>query len=151
MLVGAARRLTTGKAVGVDLWRPEDQADNNPDAALDNARLEGVADRVIVVTGDARALPFDDRCFDVVLSHWVIHNLPDPGDRARALEEMLRVLKKGGVLVLADIAYHDDYRQHLEARGMTDVRAVSGGLESGIIGALSGGTFRPQALIGLRP
>jgi hypothetical protein len=29
MLVGAARRLTTGHAVGIDRWRDEDQAENS--------------------------------------------------------------------------------------------------------------------------
>ena len=148
MMVGAARRLTTGKAVGVDLWRVEDQADNTPDAALENARREGVAERVSVETGDARELPFRDATFDVVLSHWVLHNLPDADSRKRALAEMLRVLRPGGVLVLADIAHYSDYRKQLAARGLTDVRAFPGGLESKIIGFLSGGSFRPQALIG---
>ena len=38
MLVGAALRLSSGIAVGIDLWRTADQADNTPDAALENAR-----------------------------------------------------------------------------------------------------------------
>ena len=46
MLIGAARRLTTGKAVGIDLWRAEDQTANTPEATARNARIEGVADRV---------------------------------------------------------------------------------------------------------
>ena len=37
MLVAAAKRLPTGKAVGIDLWHPEDQADNRPDVAINNA------------------------------------------------------------------------------------------------------------------
>jgi hypothetical protein len=28
LLIGAAQRLTTGKAIGIDLWRPEDQLGN---------------------------------------------------------------------------------------------------------------------------
>ncbi len=52
LLVGAARRLTTGKATGIDLWQAEDLSGNRPDAALANARAEGVADRVAVETGD---------------------------------------------------------------------------------------------------
>jgi SAM-dependent methyltransferase len=146
MLVGAARRLTTGTAVGVDLWRSEDQADNTPDAAIENARREGVAERVRVETGDARNLPFDDGSFDVVLSHWVVHNLPDAADRSRALDEMLRVLRPDGVLVLADIANLADYRAHLSARGIGDIRVLDGGWEARVMGVLSGGSYRPQAL-----
>jgi SAM-dependent methyltransferase len=151
MLVGAARRLTTGRAIGIDLWRAEDQTANTPNATLENARLEGMAERVSVETGDARDLPFSTASFDVVLSHWVVHNLPDTLDRTRALDEMLRVLRPGGVLVLADIAHLAEYRKQLTARGLTDIRIFTGGLESRVIGALSGGTFRPQAIVARRP
>jgi len=147
MLVGAARRLTTGTAVGIDLWRAEDQAHNSPEAAHENAQREGVAERVRVETGDARKLPFPSASFDVVMSHWVVHNLPDASDRALALDEMLRVLRPGGVLVLADIANHSAYREHLAACGLADIRTYSGGVESRIIGVLSGGSFRPQAIV----
>lgn len=147
MLVGAARRLTTGKAIGIDLWRAEDQADNTPEAALENARRENVAERVSVETGDARKLPFQDASFDVVLSHWVIHNLPEATDRAQAVDEMLRVLRSGGVLVLADIANHEAYKEQLTSRGIANMRIFTGGIVSLIIGVLSGGSFRPQAII----
>ncbi|MEE7463856.1 methyltransferase type 11 [Methylobacterium fujisawaense] len=150
MLVGAARRLNSGIATGIDLWRSEDQADNSPDATLENARREGVADRVRVETGDARALPFADASFDAVVSHWVIHNLPEPADRTRALNEMLRVLRPGGVLVLADIAHHRVYRAQLEAHGLIDILAHYGGWETRLVGVLSGGSFRPHALVGRR-
>jgi ubiquinone/menaquinone biosynthesis C-methylase UbiE len=147
MLVGAARRLTTGKATGIDLWRSEDQSANTSDAADENARIEGVAERVKVETGDARKLPFSDASFDVVLSHWVVHNLADATDRARAVDEMLRVLRPGGVLVLADIANHANYKEQLTSRGVDNMLIYTGGIESRIIGILSGGSFRPQAIV----
>ncbi|MFP5077080.1 class I SAM-dependent methyltransferase [Rhizobium sp. YIM 134829] len=150
MMVGAARRLTSGKAVGIDLWREEDQAENTPEAALENARLEGVADRVSIETGDARALPFANASFDVVLSHWVIHNIPEAADRARALDEMMRVLRPSGVLVLADIANKSEYEAHLRTQGLANIREVTGGLEAQIAGILSGGAFKPQALVGIK-
>jgi ribonucleotide reductase alpha subunit len=65
LLIGAAKRLTTGKAVGVDIWNAEDLSGNRPEATLENARLERVAERVEVKDGDARRLPFADGTFDV--------------------------------------------------------------------------------------
>jgi SAM-dependent methyltransferase len=150
MLIGAAKRLKTGQAVGIDLWRSEDQADNSPEAAYANALCEGVADRVRIDTGDVRQLPYADAAFDVVLSHWVVHNLPEVTDRERALDEMLRVLRPGGVLVLADIANIADYRAYLLSSGVTDLRTVAGGAEAAVMGALSGGSYRPQALLAVR-
>ncbi|MFM2303691.1 MAG: hypothetical protein RLZZ135_1101 [Cyanobacteriota bacterium] len=37
MLVGAANRLTSGKAIGIDLWQQQDQANNSSSATLSNA------------------------------------------------------------------------------------------------------------------
>lgn len=153
MVVGAAKRLhkaMAGCAVGIDLWRAVDQADNTPESARHNAHTEGVADRTHIDTGDARALPYLDGSFDVVLSHWVVHNLEEASDRLRVLYEMLRVLRPGGVLALADIAEATTYSDHLQARGVSGLQVFDGGLEARLMGVLSGGTFCPQALIAVR-
>jgi SAM-dependent methyltransferase len=154
MVIGAAKRLLAadnGLAVGIDLWRTEDQSANTPAAALDNARIEGVADRVRIDTGDARGLPHADGSFDVVISHWVVHNLGRAEDRLKALDEMFRVLRPGGVLVLADIACIAEYRAHLTSKKVTELRFLDGGLEARVMGVLSGGSYRPQAFLACRP
>src|SRR5207244_832983 len=46
VLLLAAQHLTTGRAVGVDLWRSADQSGNSAEATRPNASAEGVADRV---------------------------------------------------------------------------------------------------------
>ncbi len=51
--------------------------------------------------------------------------------------------------LLADIAHQADYLVHLAAH-ITDVSQFTGGAKSRIIGILSGGSFRPQAIIGRR-
>src|SRR5262249_33765439 len=81
LLIGAAKRLTTGKAVGVDLWSKDDLSDNRPEATRENAVREGVADRVEVKDGDARQLPFADGTFDVIVSRAVLHNIYDAAER----------------------------------------------------------------------
>ncbi|HTK76524.1 MAG TPA: class I SAM-dependent methyltransferase [Gemmataceae bacterium] len=121
MLLGAAKRLTTGKAVGIDLWQTEDQAGNSPAATMENARLEGVADRVELKDGDARKLPFADHSFDVILSSWALHNIYDRDGRAVAIREIARVLKPGGRAALVDIRHADEYAEVLRAAGL-DVR-----------------------------
>jgi arsenite methyltransferase len=151
MLVGAAKRLTSGKAVGVDIWQAVDQSDNTPEAALENARREGVADRIEVATGDARSLPFPDQSFDIVVSHWVIHNLPSESERDRALEEIERVLRPGGQLILADIENRDRYAAKLRALGFLNVRLLVNPLRDNVLRALSFGSFGPAAHYALKP
>src|SRR5690606_29154725 len=46
VLLDVARRLTDGRAVGVDVWRAIDQVGNARAATELNAEVEGVADRV---------------------------------------------------------------------------------------------------------
>jgi SAM-dependent methyltransferase len=122
MLVAAAKRLTTGRAIGVDIWQKQDQAGNSPEATMANARAEGVASRVELRDGDARQLPFDDATFDAVVSSWALHNIYDADGRAQALREIARVLKDGGRLALIDIRHGTDYARTLRECGMMDVK-----------------------------
>jgi SAM-dependent methyltransferase len=101
VLIAAARRLPTGRAVGADLWS-RDQSGNSPEATLANVVAAGVADRVEVHTADMTALPFPDGSFDVVTSALAIHNIRSAEGRYRALDEAVRVLRPGGQLLIAD-------------------------------------------------
>lgn len=121
-LLGAAKKLTTGHAIGVDLWSQEDLSDNRPEATQHNARAEGVEQRVTLQTGDARQLPFEEGRFDVVLSMTALHNIPDAAGREQALAEILRVLKPGGRLALFDIFHALSYRSTLERLGAVELK-----------------------------
>ena len=117
LLIGAARRLPRGRAIGIDLWSQNDQAANSADATLANAAAEGVRDRVDVRSGDMRQLPFDRASIDVVVSSLAIHNLPTAADRALAVAEIARVLKPGGRVGILDIAHVGEYARVLHDHG----------------------------------
>jgi arsenite methyltransferase len=121
VLLLAAQRLTTGRAVGVDLWRSVDQSGNSADATQRNAIAEGVADRVELRTADMTALPFKDNSFDVVVSSLAIHNIRGSAGRQKAIDEAVRVLRPGGRLMIADIRATRQYQTHLGKIGMSDV------------------------------
>ncbi len=122
LLIGAAKRLTTGRAVGVDVWRKADQSGNSPEVTLQNARAEGVEGRVEILDGDLRDLQLEDGSFDVVLSNLVLHNIHDRVEREEALRELARVLKPGGRLTIVDIWDTGEYARVLRESGLEDVR-----------------------------
>lgn len=122
VLTAVARRLTTGRVTGVDIWSTSDQSGNARDVTLRNASLEGVSDRVQIETGDMRALPCADATFDLVVSSLAIHNIRSNADRRRAIQEAFRVLKPGGRIVIADIRATAVYADELRTLGAADVR-----------------------------
>lgn len=63
---------------------------------------EGTADRIEWVIGDAQALDFADRSFDLVTAHTLVSHVDQP---VRVLEEAKRVLRPGGTLVVFDGDY----------------------------------------------
>ncbi len=122
LLIGAARRLTSGRAIGVDLWSQVDQKNNSSAATLANARAEGVAGRIEVRDGDMRALPLDDASVDVVVSCLAIHNVKGDAERRKAVQEIVRVLRPGGRVGIIDIAHVKTYAKNLRDAGMTEVK-----------------------------
>jgi len=89
---GLSTRLLAKKgkrAFGVDL-SPFFLSQGNQTPAERNAPAP-------LAAGDILSLPFRDGVFDLVASYLVFEFVPDP---RRGLEEMARVLKKGGILLI---------------------------------------------------
>ena len=148
MLIGAAKRLTTGTAAGIDIWKTEDLSGNHPDATLENARREGVADRMTISTADMRQIPFPDGHFDVIVSNAAIHNLSKADQRAAAVREIARVLKPGGACILADVRHEAEYAGVLRAHGVADVKRRDASITSPFFAIVSLGRVRPFVLVG---
>jgi arsenite methyltransferase len=121
VLLMAAKHLSTGGAVGVDLWKKGDQSGNSMEAARRNAAAEGVAARVELETASMTELPIAAESFDLVLSSVAVHNVKGPKARKRAIEEAVRVLRPGGRLMIADMLGTREYAAHLIEIGMLDV------------------------------
>ena len=151
MAIEAARRYPTATVTGIDIWSAEDQSNNTREACLENVKLAGVASRIEVQTCDARELSFDDQTFDLVVSHWVLHNLPSREDREQAIREIHRVLRDDGCLLLVDIECIDEYVEILSDTGWLYLKRVGPNAFERFAGRVSFGSFRPTAIVGARP
>ena len=118
LMIGAAKMLTTGKTIGIDIWRAEDLSDNTIENAWRNAELEAVKDKIDIKTEDARHLSFDNNSFDVILSMFCIHNIDEKSEQEKACFEIARVLKPNGTALIGDYIPTHEYATYFEKAGL---------------------------------
>ncbi len=117
-MINAAKHLTTGKSIGIDIWRAEDLSGNSIENAYLNAELENVRDKIEIRNDDARKLSFADNSFDVVLSMFCIHNIDDKAEQEKACLEIARVLKPNGRAMIGEWIPTHDYAKYFEKAGL---------------------------------
>jgi len=118
LLIGAAKRLTTGRAIGIDIWSQKDLSANRPERTQANIEAEGVAARCEVRNEAAQKMSFPDATFDVVVSNQCLHNIDPLEQRDKACAEIARVLKPGGRLVLSDFIHTKHYADQFRKAGL---------------------------------
>jgi ubiquinone/menaquinone biosynthesis C-methylase UbiE len=90
--LGLATLVPQGRIVGIDIH------DSQLEMGRQEARNRGI-ENVRFEHASVYQLPFDDATFDAVLAHAMVYHLGEP---AKALREMRRVLKPGGLIGLRD-------------------------------------------------
>jgi SAM-dependent methyltransferase len=102
----AARAVgPTGRAIGLDLL--EEMCER----ARGHAQDAGVARWTEFVRGEMEEIPLPDASVDVVISNGVINLSPR---KSRVLAEILRVLRPGGRLSVADLTVNDELPTELQ-------------------------------------
>ncbi|HEX4465539.1 MAG TPA: class I SAM-dependent methyltransferase [Solirubrobacterales bacterium] len=97
-LIARATAPRVGSVLGVDLTP----------AMVEKARSEAAAagaENVGFEVGDATALDVPDDTFDGAITRFSLHHIPAP---VRVLEEMRRVVRPGGRVVVSDFVTDDD-------------------------------------------
>ena len=118
MMIGAAKRLTTGKTIGIDVWNAEDLTNNTLENALANTRIEGVNEKTEIRNENAMQMSFGEQTFDVIVSNLCLHNIYDAEGRKKACQEIARVLKPGGIALISDFRHMKEYKQFFEQLGL---------------------------------
>jgi arsenite methyltransferase len=114
MSIGLAKRLKSGRVTGLD---QSDEAET----AKENAKLEGVAEKIRIDTGVSAKLVYPDNHYDAVVSFLALRGLGEDGVREQMVHEMFRVLKPGGRLAIFDTSYVSDYAETLRSAGAQNV------------------------------
>jgi len=97
--LGVAKAVgKNGKAMGIDI------SEEMMKKAKENLSMAGFSNIEFRV-GDAENIPLEDNSVDLVVGNMVLHHCPNPES---AIEEMARVLKPKGRLVLADMEEHKE-------------------------------------------
>ena len=99
-------RLPSAEVLGIDL------SQEMLGIARTNVAAAGLASRISLSTEDAKKLPHEDGAFDAVICNTILHHIPGPD---AALREMLRVIRRGGVLFVRDLARPET---HAEVRAL---------------------------------
>jgi arsenite methyltransferase len=122
LLIGAAKHLTTGHATGIDIWSNVDLSSNAEANTRHNIALEGVTGHCTLVSAPAQSMPFADRAFDVIVSNLCLHNISDKATRTAALDQIVRVLKPGGIALISDFKKTNEYADYFRAAGLDVIK-----------------------------
>lgn len=117
-MIEIAKRLTTGICTGVDLL------DKNTIHLMKNIQREGVFERSNFVESNLESLPFEDESFDIVISSFTLHRFPKLVDQAKLMNEMIRVCRPGGKIVLLDLASTSYYVPWLQEWNIDQVERM---------------------------
>jgi ubiquinone/menaquinone biosynthesis C-methylase UbiE len=85
-----------------------DAASHMLDQARYNLAAHDFNDRIELHQVDAKALPFQETKFDVVMSNSIIHHIPEP---LAVLREAVRVTRPGGLLFFRDLLRPESVEQ----------------------------------------
>ena len=120
-LIEIAKKLTKGKAVGIDIWS-KDLSQNSKKNTLRNAKIEDVSNKIEIKTADMVNIPYKDNTFDLVISSFAINNILDTKKRKKALKETTRVLKIEGKICIVDMRNIEEYVEILQSKGIEDIK-----------------------------
>jgi SAM-dependent methyltransferase len=122
LLAGAAKRIATlsgtGHVTGIDVWSNVDMSGNSATATQHNLELEGISNLCTLRSEPAQTMSFPDATFDLIVSNLCIHNIYDAPTRRLALQQIVRVLKPGGIALISDYKLTGEYAKEFNSASL---------------------------------
>lgn len=124
-----AKKYPQSRVIGIDYWGSG--WSYCKETCEENARVEGVENRLSFHQASASALPFKNDTFNLVVSNLTFHEVKDSTSKLDVVQEALRVLKTGGEFVFQDLfllrKYYgttEDLIAAIKEMGVQDVHLV---------------------------
>ncbi len=115
--IGFAETLENGHVYGIDIWKAEDISGNSESSIMENIRRSGQEKKITLKTEDMRAMSFADGMFDIAVASFSIHNIYEINARRKALDEISRVMKIGGTVIIINFANLNQYKMIMVETG----------------------------------
>ncbi|HDX9610851.1 TPA: class I SAM-dependent methyltransferase [Bacillus toyonensis] len=101
LIIKLARTFPESFLTGIDYW--SGNWEYSKAQCQQNAKIEGVSDRIGFLKASAAELPFIDNKFDIIVSCLTFHEVEGKENKTEVVKEALRVLKPGGKFVFLDL------------------------------------------------
>ncbi len=118
LMIGAAKKLISGKSIGIDIFDANDLSKNSIERTKANAKLENVGTKVEILKMNILKTDFPNDYFDVILSNLCLHNIKKSEDRKAACAEIHRIIKPGGKIIISDFIKTGEYTKKLRSLDM---------------------------------
>ena len=118
LMIGAAKKLTIGESIGIDIFDAKDLTSNSIERTKANAKLENVETKVKILRMNILKTDFPNDYFDVIVSNLCLHNIQKAEDRKAACAEIYRILKPGGKVIISDFIKIGEYTKKFKSLGM---------------------------------
>ena len=92
--VELCQRVKSCRVIGIDL------AIQMLELARYNIEVDGLIERIQLAHVDAKAMPYSEGMFNVMVSNSIVHHIPDP---IICLREAVRVTSQGGIFFVRDL------------------------------------------------